>query len=266
VDWSLLMCARKGHITYAPDESALRARLHVPTPAGEAWRCLRCGTYAHGTPHGAGPAELAPLVLRGRQLRDAFILRFFALERFIRGLVVVVAAYGVWRFAQARASIQQVFDKEIPLLRPIAHQVGWDLDHSKIIESIRHLFELKSSTLTWVAVALLGYAAIEIIEAVGLWLLKRWGEYFAVIATSLGLPLEIYELIERITPVRIGALIINLGLVAYIVLTKRLFGVRGGKEAYEAQRHAASLIEVELAATEPDLHRRHEETKPSPTP
>src|SRR5919197_5997614 len=269
VDWSLLTCARKGHITYAPDEPALRERLHVSTPAGEAWRCLRCGTYAQGAPHGAGPAELAPLVLRGRQLRDAFILRFFALERFIRGLVVVAAAYGVWRFAQARASIQEVFDKEIPLLQPIAKQIGWDLDHSKVVESIRQLFELKSSTLTWVVIGLLGYAAIEIIEAVGLWMLKRWGEYFAVIATSVGLPLEIYELIERVTAVRIGALVINLGLVIYIVVTKRLFGVRGGKEAYEEQRHAASLIEVEQAATQPDLHKRPERqvgTKASPTP
>jgi uncharacterized membrane protein (DUF2068 family) len=266
VDWSLLQCARKGHITFAPDEQRLRDRLHVPTPAGEAWRCLRCGTYVHGAPHASGPAETAPLVLRGKQLRDAFILRFFAVERAVRGLVVVAAAYGVWRFAQSRESIEQVFDKEIPLLRPIASQVGWDLDHSKIIESIRHLFTLKSSTLAWVVVGLLVYAAIEIIEAVGLWLLKRWGEYFAVIATSFGLPIEIYELIERVTAVRIGALVINLGLVVYIVVTKRLFGVRGGKRAYEAQRHAASLIEVEQAATQPDLHAKPRDTKPSPTP
>jgi uncharacterized membrane protein (DUF2068 family) len=266
VDWSLLTCARQGHITYAPDEARLRGRLHVPTPAGEAWRCLRCGTYVHGAPHGGGPAEEAPLVLRGRQLRDAFILRFFAVERFVRGLIVVVAAYGVWRFTQSRASIERIFDEEIPLLRPLANQVGWDLDHSKIIQTIRDLFELKASTLTWVAIGLLGYAAIEIVEAVGLWMLKRWGEYFAVVATSFGLPIEIYELIERVTVVRIGALIINLGLVAYIVITKRLFGVRGGKKAHEAERHAASLIEVEQAATQPDLHRSRKGTEPSPTP
>jgi hypothetical protein len=70
VDWSLLKCARKGHVTYAPDEPALRDRLHVATPAGEAWRCLRCGTYVHGEPHGRGPADHAPLVMRGRELRD----------------------------------------------------------------------------------------------------------------------------------------------------------------------------------------------------
>lgn len=61
VDWSLMTCARKGHITYAPTETSLRERLHVPTPAGEAWRCLRCGTYVHGEAHGSGPAEDAPL-------------------------------------------------------------------------------------------------------------------------------------------------------------------------------------------------------------
>lgn len=248
VDWSLLTCARKGHITYAPDETALRDRLHVETPAGEAWRCLRCGTYVHGKPHGGGPADRAPLVMRGRELRDALVMRFFALERVIRGLVIAAAAYGVWRFSAHRGSIEKVFEKEIPLLKPIARQVGWDLDNSHVVESIRHVFVLKSTTLTWFALGLLAYGLIELIEAVGLWLLKRWGEYFAVVATAFGLPFEIYELTERITAVRAGALVINAGLVVYLLVSKRLFGIRGGKEAYEARRRGESLIEVEQAA------------------
>src|SRR5664280_1117170 len=45
--------------------------------------------------------------------------------------------------------------------------------------------------------ALLGaYAALEAIEGVGLWLLKRWGEYFAAVATAIFLPLEVRELIS----------------------------------------------------------------------
>jgi uncharacterized membrane protein (DUF2068 family) len=256
VDWSLLTCARKGHITYAPDETQLREQLHVPTPSGEAWRCLRCGTYVHGEPHGGGPAANAPLVARGRALRDAFIMRFFAVERGIRGVIVALAAWGVWRFAHSRESIQQIFEREIPILKPVAKQIGLDLDNSKIVTSIRHVFELKSTTLVWVAVALLVYAAIEIIEAVGLWMLKRWGEYFAVIATSFGLPIEIYELTEKISPLRIGALVINVGLIVYIVISKRLFGVRGGKAAHEAHLRSDSLLEVEQATHEPDLHGR----------
>jgi uncharacterized membrane protein (DUF2068 family) len=253
VDWSLMTCARKGHITYEPDEAPLRDRLHVGTPAGEAWRCLRCGTYVHGEPHGHGAADQAPLVRRGRQLRDAFIMRFFALERVIRGLVILAAAYGVWRFSAHRGSIQRIFEKDIPLLKPLADQFGWDLDHSSIVESIHHVFTVKSSTLTWFAVGLAAYALIELIEAVGLWLLARWGEYFAVVATSCGLPIEIYELSERITVTRVGALIINGGLVAYLLISKRLFGIRGGKEAYEAERRGESLIEVEQAALTPHV-------------
>ncbi|MDL4775688.1 DUF2127 domain-containing protein [Actinomadura xylanilytica] len=255
MDWSLLTCARKGHITYAPDEPPLRRHLHVQTPVGEAWRCLRCGTYVHGEPHETGPAERAPLVKRGKELRDAFIMRFFAFERAVRGLIILLAAYGVWRFAASRGSIERIFEKEIPLLRPIAGQAGWDLDHSKIVESVQHVFDLRPATLRWLALALAVYALVELIEAVGLWLLKRWGEYFAVVATSFGLPVEIYELSERITAVRIGALIINVGLILYIVLTKRLFGVRGGRAAHEAHLRSGSLLEIEQAGHDTDLRR-----------
>jgi hypothetical protein len=36
--------------------------------------------------------------------------------------------------------------------------------------------------------------------------------------------------------------------VVYLLLTKRLFGIRGGHAAYEAERHEESLLEVEEAA------------------
>src|SRR5204862_2496488 len=118
---------------------------------------------------------------------------------------------------------------------------------SSIVHTIRSVIEARSSTLLFVALGLLVYGALQYTEGVGLWLLKRWGEYFAVVATSLFIPIEIYELIERITWVRVGALIINIAAVLYILLTKRLFGVRGGHAAYEAERHEASLLEVEVA-------------------
>src|SRR6476659_7797204 len=81
VDWSLRGCARHGHATYAPDEPDLRARLRADTAAGEAWRCLRCASFVVGPPRGSGPADGAPIVLRDRALRDAVVLRLFAVER-----------------------------------------------------------------------------------------------------------------------------------------------------------------------------------------
>ena len=89
---------------------------------------------------------------------------------------------------------------------------------------------------------------IEIIEAVGLWLLKRWGEYFAMVATSVGIPYEIYDLTAKVTVLRVGALVINVALVVYLVVTKRLFGVRGGKKAYEARLRSESILQAEIDA------------------
>ena len=77
------------------------------------------------------------------------------------------------------------------------------------------------------------------------------GRDFAVLATSLFVPIDIYELTERVTWIRVGALAINIAAVVYILLSKRLFGLRGGHAAYLAERHETSLLEIEIAGDEP---------------
>ena len=103
------------------------------------------------------------------------------------------------------------------------------------------------------AIGLIVYGVLQLVEATGLWLVKRWGEYFAVVATSLGLPIEIYELSEKVTWLRVGALVINVAAVVYLLVTKRLFGIRGGHAAYVAERHEANLLEVEAATNSTKL-------------
>ena len=85
-------------------------------------------------------------------------------------------------------------------------------------------------------------------ECIGLWLGKRWGEYFAMVATSVFIPYEIYDLTVKITWLRLLAFGVNLLLVFYLVWSKRLLGVRGGKKAYDAALRSESVIEVEQAA------------------
>ena len=62
--WELRTCARRGHMTYAPDDEALAHRLSGLTGLGEVWRCLRCGEFTLGAPHGRGPADDAGHVRR----------------------------------------------------------------------------------------------------------------------------------------------------------------------------------------------------------
>jgi uncharacterized membrane protein (DUF2068 family) len=248
MDWSLLGCGARGHVTFAPDEPDLRERLSVSTAVGTAWRCLRCGTFVPGEPVITGPVTAAPRVKRGKELRSAFILRVFAIERFLRALVFFAIAYGVWRFSVSRLSIEQAFNRELPPVRALLLQLGYNVNHSKLLGLIQHTFTLNSRTLGLLALAALGYAIVEVIEGLGLWLGKRWGEYFAVVATGAGLPFEVYELVEKITALRIVAFLINLALVVYLIYSRRLFGVRGGKKAYEARLRTADILETEQAA------------------
>lgn len=247
-DWSLRSCGARGHVTYRPDEVELAERLHAETAVGEAWRCLRCEDFVVGPPHGSGPADEAPIVLRGRALKDAVILRFLGTERLVRGLLLVALAYGVYRFDGARNSLQRVFEEDLPLLEPLAAKLGIDLEDTGPVRLIEKALDAQHSTLLMVAAGVLAYGALQLLEGVGLWLLKRWGEYVAVVGTSAFVPLEVYELVESVTWLRVAAFLVNLFAVAYLLWTKRLFGIRGGHRAFEAERHGESLLEVQRAA------------------
>lgn len=248
VDWNLRTCARKGHVTYRPAEEEYATRLHSVTPLGDSWRCLRCGTYVLGEPAGAGPAQDAPIVLRGKVLRDAFILRILAVERFLRGLLFVLLGYAVHRFATAQGSLRKLFEEDLPAAKPLADKLGIDLEGNFLVKHLRSILETRHGTLTFVTLFLLIYGVVQLVEGTGLWLLKRWGEYVAVVATSAFIPLEVYELYERQTVIRIGAFVFNLAAVFYLVYSKHLFGARGGHEAYLKERHEESLLEVQQSA------------------
>jgi uncharacterized membrane protein (DUF2068 family) len=234
-------------VTYAPDEPALREQLTAQMATGTAWCCLRCAAFVVGEPSRHGPAAQAPVVRRGAQVRSAFILRLFAIERFLRAIVFGAASYVVWRFEYRRLSIEQAFDRELPVLRTLFKQIGFDIDHSKLVGLISRALTLSNGSIRLLAGGLAVYAVIELIEGIGLWLAKRWGEYFAMVATSIFLPYEIYDLTTKITVTRVLFFLINLALVLYLVLTKRLFGVRGGKRAYEARLRSESVMDAAMA-------------------
>ncbi len=248
MDWSLLGCGRSGHVTYAPEEPELREQLRARTASGEAWRCLRCAAFVTGDAQASGPAPEAPAVHRGKQVRSTLILRIFAVERFLRVLIFGAAAFAVWRFESAQETIEQAFNRELPIVRAAFRELGYNVDHSKLVGLIQHALTLSPGTISLIAGGLAAYAAIELVEGTGLWLGTRWGEYFAMVVTSLGLPYEIYDMTTKVTVTRAVLFAINLALVLYLVITKRLFGVRGGKTAYVARLRSESVMEAAINA------------------
>ena len=242
--WELFTCALQGHVTYAPDDAALADRLSCHTAMGEVWRCLRCGDFTLGEPHGRGPADDAPMIMRGKALRQAIIIRLLAVERLFRAVVIALAAYAVWKFRGARGAIQSTLDRDLPIFRA----AGFKVDQMTAVHELEKALAARPSTLALLTAMLAAYALIELIEAAGLWLLKRWGEYFAVVATSVFLPLELHDLAKGITMTRLVTFTVNVAAVLYLLISKRLFGLRGGRAAYDEERRGEQLLDVERAA------------------
>ena len=128
------------------------------------------------------PGRCRAALRRGKELRDELILRVFAVERFVRFVVFAAAAYGVWRFKYDRADIQRAFNDDLPAIRVLYQDLGFNVDHSKLLGLIQHSFTLDARTLTWLAIGLAAYALIELTEGTGCGG-RRWGEYFATVAT-----------------------------------------------------------------------------------
>ncbi len=75
-----------------------------------------------------------------------------------------------------------------------------------------------------IAAATAAYAGIESAEAIGLLLRKAWAEWLVILVTVSFIPLEIFEIVHRPNPLKIGTLIANVIILRYLL--KRLFDKR----------------------------------------
>lgn len=91
-----------------------------------------------------------------------------------------------------------------------------DPDNKLVHGIIEKLAGVNRNNLIAFSVGSFLYSALQITEGVGLWFEQRWAELLTVIATSLLIPVEIYEIFEKFTALRVGALIVNLFVVWYL--------------------------------------------------
>src|SRR4029077_7557323 len=69
-----------------------------------------------------------------------------------------------------------------------------------------------------ITIATFSYAALFVVEGVGLILRKHWAEGLTVIVTGAFIPFELLGVIRRPGPGKIVALALNVAIVAYLAL------------------------------------------------
>jgi uncharacterized membrane protein (DUF2068 family) len=244
--YELIGCGLHGHELLGTDVAELRPEdaLFARDSGGLRWyRCLRCDSWLPLPPPERPSRKYLPareeiaLPLRGRPLRDRYVLRLIAVDRMVHFLALSALAAVVLLFANNRATLGQEFTK---ILKDLQGGVGGPVPASKhgIVHDLQTLFAFSIRSLYLIGAAIVAYAVLEGVEAIGLWLGKRWAEYLTFVATIVFIPLEVHELTNGISWLKIVALVINVAIAVYLLLAKRLFGLRGGGRAERAEHDA----------------------------
>jgi uncharacterized membrane protein (DUF2068 family) len=242
--YELVVCGLRGHRLVGTDAQELRPQdaIFARVIDGVRWhRCLRCDGWlpmdAPEPPARRHPPEREEIALplRGRPLRDKIVLRAIAIDRAFHFLILGLIAAAIFVLAANRDELRDDFYR---VVADFEGGVGSQLDLPKhgLLHTVDDLLSLQSGTLRLVGAAVAVYALIEGTEAVGLWLQKRWAEYLTLIATSVFLPLEVYEIARSLSPLKVFAFGVNVAIVVYLLYAKRLFGLRGGAAAEEEDR------------------------------
>ena len=140
--------------------------------------------------------------------RSRRILRLIAVERIVRGILLFAA--GIYLLFHLTSDFGRLSERVIRAIeldprRPFLHRI------------VDYLHHLHASQVRVLALGALGYGVLELVEGTGLWLDQLWAEYLTVIATSLLIPVEVYELVHRPSVWKAGGLIVNIAIVAYLV-------------------------------------------------
>lgn len=132
-----------------------------------------------------------------------------ALFKVVKGLLLLMVGLGLLELMHA--DLATLFSRLIEALHLNAD--------SRIIHAlVLRIDALQPHSVLVASLVSLGYAGLFLVEGIGLWFERSWAAYLTVISTSLLIPFEVYEVIEGISILRVGVLLLNLLIVLYLVV------------------------------------------------
>jgi uncharacterized membrane protein (DUF2068 family) len=138
-------------------------------------------------------------------------LRAVASVEFLKGLVVLLAGFGVMSLVHRDAwDVAESFLEWLHI-SPDAHYA----------QVFLNLADQLTDTKLWaVAIGALTYSSLRFAEAYGLWRARAWAEWLALISGAIYLPFEIFELARRLDWIRLAIFLINLAVVLYMAFLR----------------------------------------------
>jgi uncharacterized membrane protein (DUF2068 family) len=229
----------RGHVTPAAKVARLRpedAGLGLDLDDGRRMvRCTRCDAWLEASIPERPIRDTLPsiqdlrLPRRGKELRDAIVLRIIAIDRALHSVIFgAIAAVVLFVYVRLGA-VHREAERLLQTVSRAATSTGADQSRGFVFNELNNIAHLHGHTLAILGATAIGYFVIEGVEAIGLWRERRWAEYLTAVATAGFLPFEIHELLDRVTVIRVGALVINIAILVYLVWAKHLFGIAGGK-------------------------------------
>ena len=140
--------------------------------------------------------------------KSAFTLRLIAVEKFLRGALLMII--GIKLLTLVGDNIHQ-------WAAEFVQRHGIDLGHRWVQSSLNKLRGVSDEQVEAFGIVAFLYSMLMMAEGSGLWLGYVWAEYVTIISTSLLMPLEIYEMVEHFTFVRLGLLLLNVAIVIYLI-------------------------------------------------
>ena len=144
--------------------------------------------------------------------RSDRLLPWIAAERAIRGLLLV--GVGIALLVERNANLSSLATR-------LARRIELDPNHGIVHHVIIRIGALDRNQVALIGAGALAYGLLEVTEGVGLWFRQRWAEWLTVIATSLLVPLEVWELVHRPSMLKAAGLVVNILIVLYLLRVVR---------------------------------------------
>ena len=139
---------------------------------------------------------------------DTAVIRLIALFKLVKAITLI--AIGVGALKLLHRDMGSTLDHWIAVS-------GLDPGNRWVERGIEKASNLSHAKVKGLGIVSFIYAGLFLTEGIGLWLMKRWAEWFTIIITSSLIPVEIYEIHHHPSAVKIVVLIINIAVVIYLL-------------------------------------------------